>query len=192
MKSFIKKTSPKIRISPGYFFSRNRSWPKFREAGFTLMEMMIVVAIIGILSALAFPSLSTLIPRNRTKTAARELSGYIQKAKLEAIKQNADCLVVFTEAAGSNTGSCITCISSDDDCADADDQIISQLDFNDYNNVSLSVATFSGDKFVFNNRGIPKTTAGAMAAGRAVIQNTEEIGYSFDVVVASSGRVIIE
>lgn len=192
MKTSIKKTIPKIRFSSGFSFFWNRFRTKFRESGFTLIEMMIVVAIIGILSALAFPSLSTLFPRNRTKAAARELNGYIQKAKLEAIKQNSDCLVVFTPAAGADTGSCVTCISSDDDCTDADDQIISQLDFNDYDSVSLSNTTFSGDKLVFNNRGIPETTTGAMGSGRAVIQNTKEIGYKFDVVVASSGRVRIE
>lgn len=162
------------------------------EAGFTLIELMIVVAIISILSALAFPSLSTLIPRNRTKAAARELRGYIQKAKLEAIKQNTDCLVVFTQASGTNAGSCVTCISSDDDCTDTDDEIISQLNFNNYTSVTLSSTTFSGDKFVFNARGLPKTTGGGMGLGRAIIQNTAETGYTFDVIVASSGRVRID
>jgi len=163
------------------------------EAGFTLIEMMIVVAIIGILSALAFPSLSTLIPRNRTKAAARELRNDIQKAKLEAIKQNADCLVVFTPQAGTDAGSCVTCIDLDnnDTCTAADDTI-SQLNFNNYNSVNLSRTTFSGDKVVFNARGIPETIAGAMAAGTAFIQNTAEAGYVFEVVVASSGRVKID
>ena len=193
MKSSNKKTSRGIRFFPGCSFPRNRSCPKSMEAGFTLIEMMIVVAIIGILSALAFPSLSTLIPRNRTKAAARELRNDIQKAKLEAIKQNADCLVVFTPQAGTDAGSCVTCIDLDnnDTCTAADDTI-SQLNFNNYNSVNLSRTTFSGDKVVFNARGIPETITGAMAAGTAFIQNTAEAGYVFEVVVASSGRVKID
>lgn len=160
-----------------------------------MIEMMIVVAIISILSALAFPTLSTLIPRNRTKAAARELRGYLQKAKLEAIKQNAKFLVVFTKASGTDAGSCVTCIDLDDsDTCTATDDIISQLDFNNYNSVELTNPNFSGNNnnFVFNSRGIPKTTAGGMVAGSAVIQNIAEASYSFKIVLASSGRVKIE
>lgn len=187
MKSFNKKSGLLIRFFHGCSFSRNNSCPKSREAGFTLIEVMIVVAIISILSALAFPSLSTLIPRNRTKAAARELRGYMQKAKLEAIKQNSDCLVVFTQASSSTAkGSCVICISSDDDCTDADDQIISQFDFNGYKSVELSSTNFTGGNFKFNSRGIPNK------GGTSVIKNTAEAGYSFDVIVSPSGRVRIE
>lgn len=188
MKSFNKKTSPGNCFFSTGFFPRNRFCPKSREAGFTMIEMMIVVAIISILSALAFPTLSTFIPRNRTKAAARELRGFLQKAKLEAIKQNAKCLMVFTEAepSGTDAGSCVGCISSDDDCTDTDDEIIFELDFNDYKSVRLSKTTFSGDKFVFNDRGIP------VSAGTASIENTTESGYAFDVIVAFSGRVRID
>jgi Tfp pilus assembly protein FimT len=153
--------------------------------------MMIVVAIIAILSALAFPNISTLVPRYRTKAAARELRGYIQKAKLEAIKQNADCLVVFTKASGTDDGSCVGCMSSDDNCTG--DEIIFKLDFNNYKSVALSNPNFSNTtKFVFNNRGLPKTTGGGMAAGSAVIENKAEASYSFKIVLASSGRIKIE
>ena len=186
MKSSNKKTSSKTCFFPGCSFSRNKPCPKSRESGFTLLEMMIVVAIISILSVLAFPSLSTLIPRNRTKAAARELRGYLQKAKLEAIKQNADCLTVFTQASGTDAGSCVGCISSDGDCTDTDDEIIFRLNFNNYNSVTLSNTSFSGDNFVFNARGIP------VGAGRAFIQNTAEPGYILEVIVAFSGRVRIE
>ena len=192
MTSFNQKPGIKLHCFPGVFSPRGTLFSGHPEAGFTLIEMMIVVAIIAILSALAFPSLSDLLPRSRTKAATRELRGYIQKAKLEAIKQNRDCLLVFTPASGTDAGSCVTCISSDDDCTDPGDDIISQLDFNDYKNAALLRTTFSGDKFVFNARGIPESTTGAMAAGRAVIENSADTAYTFDVIVASSGRVKIE
>ena len=164
------------------------------KSGFTMIEVMITVAIISILFALAFPSMTNLISRNRTKAAARELKGILQKAKLEAIKQNTSCLVVFTVSAGSDAGSCITCISTDSDCADPGDQIISQLNFNTYKSVALTHASFSGSVplFVFNSRGMPETTAGAMSAGRADITNTAETSYAFSVSMVFSGRIQIQ
>lgn len=192
MNSFNKKTDPEICFFSDGCFYQNRSCQKSRNAGFTLVEIMIVVAIISVLSALAYPSLSTLFPRYKTKSAARELRNYLQTAKLEAINRNTDCLIVFTQASGTDPGSCMGCISSDGTCTVGVNDIIFKVDFNDFNWVTLSNVTFTGNKFVFNARGIPKTTTGGMAAGRAVIQNTAETGYSFDVIVASSGRIRIE
>ena len=168
----------------------------FASEGFTLIELMITVAIISIVFSLAFPSMTNLISRNRTKAAARQLRGDLQKAKLEAIKQNSDCLVVFTTAVGNDAGSCTTCISTDTDCDDVDDEIITRLDFNTYKQAGVTNAVFTGgvQTFIFNSRGIPETTDGSntMAKGNVDITNTQEAGYSFSIEVAIGGRIEIQ
>ncbi len=62
-------------------------------SGFTLMEMMIVIAIIGILGAIALPAV--LHPENRIKKAAKTLYNDIHTTRMGAIKNNADLAIVF-------------------------------------------------------------------------------------------------
>jgi type IV fimbrial biogenesis protein FimT len=58
-----------------------------RRAGITLIEMMVVVAILAILVALAAPNLSELFIRNRLDTAANEFMTALNFARSEAIKR---------------------------------------------------------------------------------------------------------
>jgi Tfp pilus assembly protein FimT len=152
---------------------------------------MVVGAIVGVLSAIAFAMLQNQLPRASAKSAARQLRTDLQKAKLEAVKRNTECLVVFTVAAGNASGSCLTCISTDNDCTDAGDVIVSNLDFDDYDNAVLQSENYTTNPFVFNARGMPETTGGAMCAGTAEL-TTSDGSYSISVILSSSGRVRIE
>jgi prepilin-type N-terminal cleavage/methylation domain-containing protein len=54
------------------------------KKGFSLMEVLIVVLLIGILSGLAYSSLNELIQTNRAKEVAREMTAFTERALAEA------------------------------------------------------------------------------------------------------------
>ncbi len=63
------------------------------KTGFTLMELMVVVAIIGLLAAISIPML--LNPEHRVRTVARQIMGDMQGTRMAAIKNNENWAIVF-------------------------------------------------------------------------------------------------
>ena len=73
--------------------------------GFTLVELMITVAVLAVIAAIAAPSMTGLLNSNRLNGQANEMVSGLQLARSEAIRRNAPVLVC-----ASNDGA--TCANS--------------------------------------------------------------------------------
>ena len=67
------------------------------STGFSLIELMTVIAIIGMMSAIAAPSLLRSLPEKQLKNAARNLYADMQKARLLAVKENRKIYIRFDD-----------------------------------------------------------------------------------------------
>ncbi len=79
-----------------------------RQRGFTLVELMITVAIAAIVLTLAVPSLEWTINANRLSAAANELVNALQTARMEAIRRNRRTVVCLSGNAGAAKPGCST------------------------------------------------------------------------------------
>lgn len=73
------------------------------EAGFSLIEMIVVVALVGLLAAVGLPSMQDWLDRYRVRTAAEQLASLIQLQRMRAVSQNTDFSIDFDANAGSYT-----------------------------------------------------------------------------------------
>ncbi|WP_267897511.1 GspH/FimT family pseudopilin [Dyella psychrodurans] len=81
-----------------------RRGPSRPDDGFTVVELMITLAVATILMVVAIPSFNNMINSNRLTTAANELVGALNAARMEAIKRNADTQFCSDLASNNTTG----------------------------------------------------------------------------------------
>jgi type II secretion system protein H len=69
--------------------------PLVRENGFTLIELIVVIVIIGLTTALTMPRFRYSLLSDPLKTSTRRLAGLINNLSQEAIHENEDVLLYF-------------------------------------------------------------------------------------------------
>jgi prepilin-type N-terminal cleavage/methylation domain-containing protein len=66
-----------------------------KRAGFTIVELVVALAIMGIAVSAAIPGFSRWLPGYRLKSAATELYSNLQLAKMSAVRDNAQWAIYF-------------------------------------------------------------------------------------------------
>lgn len=83
----------------------NAASPARLQRGFTVLELLVTLAIVAIMAAIAAPGMIDFIQNNRMSTAARQIDADMILARREAIKRNMRVIVC---AKGSVAGKCAT------------------------------------------------------------------------------------
>ncbi|SJZ85619.1 GspH/FimT family pseudopilin [Novilysobacter spongiicola] len=168
--------------------ARGRKWPA-GPAGFTLVELMVTIAVAAVLLAIATPSFTAIANSNRLTSAANELVGSFQSARMEAVRLNAR-----TEVCASADGA--TCGGNDWS------QWLVRVDTNQDGAVDETVRTgetrapvqvlasgnIGGNPIAFRSDGRAYTAAGALMNGTlAVCIPTERPEENIRFVSIASG-----
>jgi prepilin-type N-terminal cleavage/methylation domain-containing protein len=149
-----------------------------KYSGFSLLELMVVIAILAILATVAIPEMSALLKNTQLKTATRHLVSTLQEMKLRAIKENAVTVLIIDEANDMYTA------FLDNNPAnwalDAGEDIIAQVDLQ---NDKLEISTTSLNKTLgFNGRGL-------LSYGPGTITIASDTGRQKQVVINFSGNI---
>jgi type IV fimbrial biogenesis protein FimT len=172
-----------------------------RDSGFTLGELMVVIAIIAILAGIVTPNLIGWLPNYRMRSAARDIYSNFQKAKLTAIKKHCNCTITFNQTVGGTNYDYVVFIDSDNDMEyDAGEQIIARTLLSSYSSVSFDTS-ISGDGLTFPNNddglpaigfrtnGLPRSNTG-ISNGTVHLINTRNRKTS--VVISQAGNIRID
>jgi type IV fimbrial biogenesis protein FimT len=160
-----------------------------KQGGFTVMELMIVIAIIGILSAITVPNYISYRNNQQVSLAARDIYSALQSAKMSAITDNTTINVLFSPG----TASAATYRVFED--LDADNAFDAAADRDIESGqmppgITMANATFSGDAIAtFSPMGMPRQPNGALDFGSVRVSNSNRCN---SIIINSSGGIRID
>jgi Tfp pilus assembly protein FimT len=153
-----------------------------RELGFTVVELVMVLAIIVVLAAVTVPTMTTWLPNYYLKSAAMDIFSNMQYAKTEAVRLDSPYAVVFDP--GNDRFSLASGPGADGVFGTGnDDDVVRTINLSGYgNNIVFGKGnatvnfddeggTFPADSVSFANNAVVFDSRGMCNSGSVYLQN---------------------
>lgn len=164
------------------------------QSGFSIIELLVVISITAILTAIAVPQIFNVVYASRLRGAANGLAGLVQQARMLAEQQNKS-IPVYTGTVETNaTGAFIGLNGSTWQSGDPSVGFAASVSNGSASDVPTALSPGftpepSGTTLYFNWRGAPVTSSGAYMSPKGVIfYITDAHGNWAAVSVSSAGR----
>jgi prepilin-type N-terminal cleavage/methylation domain-containing protein len=158
-----------------------------KNKGFTLLEMMVVIAITAIVSAIAIPNFISVATGMKIRSASRDLCSTLRQARMNAIRTNTRWAVQFNVADAPPPNYIVIDCGPNNTCGDGDD--VKKLLTPIPPGVTMNLNNFVGNQVIFNTDGTsPPGFDPNINNTTTTLTNTK--GTS-NVVVATTGRITI-
>ncbi|MFH1490187.1 MAG: GspH/FimT family pseudopilin [Pseudomonadota bacterium] len=122
-----------------------------RRSGFTMVEVLVTIAVIGIAASVAIPAFSVWMANYRLKDGTRSLISAIQLARLTAIKENRSIEIWFWNA---NETYKAFVDDDGDKTWDVGERVIIEGTMPEGVDIVSCMITNTGNQTMFNNRGM--------------------------------------
>jgi len=162
-----------------------------KSPGFTVVELLVAIAMIALITAIAVPNFIGWLPDYRLRSATHDLFSNFQKAKLTAIKRNVNTAVCF------HGSGYVMFVDADIDFEkDSDEDVVTQVDWENYKSISVDPATITFDSssgqpcIAFRPTGIPADNGGGFAGGTTPINNSND--RTSRVIISQAGHIRID
>lgn len=165
-----------------------------KNRGFTMMELLIGMAVVAIVASIGFPTFMAQRDKARIKRAGRELVSHFQTARINAMRDGRTWVVLFDTANHKYTLS----HAGDDGTLDTDDDVqVKEIVLSGYGDISLGIGEDVGprpggtepdDGVSFNGNRVTFKPDGSSESGTVYVVNGK--GQTFAVgSISRTGRI---
>lgn len=162
-----------------------------RRAGFSMVELMVVIAVIGVLSGIAIPSILQFRDNARMRTAVSEMLALFRLAQTEAVKRNNFTCMNFNSATatttlfldnGSGGGTARNCV------LDGSEPTLRALVLPTGTSIPSSTINFPGASVGFTPHGLPAKSL----FGSIQILPTANAGVAYKINMSIAGHTRVQ